>query len=122
MIAIRKTSDRNAMLTLLRLAFDTISDPTHWTQGAIARDLLRNPVPAQSSNAFSYCSLGAVEHIRDQWQIKDRPFGAHGLVLKLLDDIAQKMGYDYISDLNDNGTHEDVVLMFKTAIAELEGE
>lgn len=107
--------DNRAVIERLKMALELISDPEHWTQGASGRDKFGNPTfTAHSRNAIAYCSAGALRRTNTIHSVGT--LEAHNI----LNRVARQMGYKHITHLNDSGTHEDVILMFKTAIAELE--
>ncbi len=47
-------------LEVLKQARQLISEPGHWTKGALARDKNHKQVPPLSPDACSWCSIGAV--------------------------------------------------------------
>lgn len=90
-----------------------IADPERWTQGAIARTLTGHICSKNDPAAVRWCAQGAT------WRVAEDPCEA----LDLLDVIATEMGWNSdpeactpSANLNDHGTHADVLAMFDRAI------
>lgn len=88
-----------------------ISDPQHWCQYNLAEDKTGEPCDILSSEAYAYCSLGAVDKITIEHNM--RPSYA---VWDYLNKAALKLGYNSISILNDRCDHSKVMEMFDLAI------
>lgn len=99
--------------TTLEAALELIKDKARWSQRAFARRKDGFPIDANAERACAWCALGAVQRASgcDYVPIDE---------LEILDDEAAKMGKRTIVALNDEGTHDDVVEVFKRAIAACE--
>lgn len=94
----------------LEAALAIIEDPAKWTQRAFARHANGNPIGPLEKNACSWCALGALTLVTaNDCSLHDE--------VKLLDDEAVRAGKGCVLMLNDQGSHAEVVEMFKRAIA-----
>lgn len=98
---------------VLESALAIIEDPGRWTQGAYARHENGNPIGPLEVNACRWCALGALVKAGDDPVSLD--------ALYALNDASMKYRGIAPHDLNDCGSHDEVVEMFKRAIAACEG-
>lgn len=94
----------------LEAALAIIEDPAKWTQRAFARHANGNPIGPLEENACSWCAFGALTLVSAPGRCLDDE-------VKLLNDEAARAGKGCVLMLNDQGSHADVVEMFKRAIA-----
>lgn len=94
-------------LEVLVAARELISDPSKWTQNAIARMPDGTECSEHDPEAVSWCALGAIHkcgyvYSGDAW--------AH------LSNAAYEVGASSLVDVNNNRQHADVMRMFDRAI------
>lgn len=94
---------------VLERALAIIEDPERWTQGAYARHKNGNPIGPLEEAACRWCSLGALEKAGDDPVSLD--------ALYALNNASMQYCSKAPHDLNDEGSHAEVVEMFKRAIA-----
>ena len=98
---------------VLREARELISDPSHWTQGALARgiDGKASDVMYPLGCVVSWCASGACLRVG-------------GLVegYRALELLRRAIGSRGAATYNDSHTHAEVLAMFTKAIALAEGE
>jgi len=85
-----------------------ISDPAHWTQRVSARNAENAVCQTDSPDAVCWCSYGAVYKIGGELD----SYEAYGLLTL----AAGSMGKDWVTEVNDDGTHANVMQMFSIAI------
>lgn len=109
------TRHKPICIKILYKALDIISDVERWTQDAEAKDQYDNRTDPYSPDAVKWCSIGAIKQAsRGQpWLIQ---YSAECLLQLNLPAMMT------LASFNDQSTHEDVVLAFKTAIYNLESE
>jgi hypothetical protein len=99
---------------LLERAMRLIEKPEAWTRREYARNATGAVVGPGSPDATCWCALGAVAHVGNS------PGGAwSGGAWSALNRAAESTGHgrSVAVYLNDNGTHADVLDMFRRAIA-----
>jgi hypothetical protein len=96
---------------ILRAARKRIEDPAHWTKGTFARDSDGFAVKVESPRAVCFCAIGAVY----------AAFGK-GDIVGARDYLDGAAGMRVVVDINDHGTHADVLALFDRAIALAERE
>jgi len=83
-----------------------LRDPQNWNKGHYSVDKDGKEVLASDPTAVRWCALSACNLF-----VRDRDFCRKELAL-----AAKQMGFRSITDLNDNGTHEQLIKMFDLAI------
>jgi hypothetical protein len=111
------TATREEVIALLKAARARISDPKHWTTGTWARKG-GEPCPSKDPEAECWCALGALSYAK--------PANASsGLWTKALvalwPDLKWGDRSDGIAGFNDFNSHEEVLMLFDTAISRLLG-
>lgn len=101
-------------LDVLKAARALISDPARWHQGNWACDAAGNDVEPLYMGAVRWCAAGAINKIGQP--NKDVVDQAVNTVQCAIEDDAT------IFDVNDYGTHAEVLALFDTAIQQLERE
>ena len=122
-------ADRNVhknACVLLRDAKKLIADPEHWAIGVEARDGEGNPVVTLSSEAYAFCSIGALVKVSNQ-TFND----SYDLALYFLAESARKWfgarnfseDTEEVSVFNDSDDveHDDVIWAFDDAIERIKG-
>jgi len=94
---------------LLKQAKSLIEDEEHWCCGLPAKDKAGNLCFAESPEAVSWCSVGALWKINPPSRIEN---GAYALLRK-------HMGMN-IDNFNDSYTHKEVMKAWDAAIQEAE--
>lgn len=92
---------------ILSAARALIQKPEHWTQHTFARDVSGEPVPAQSSAAFCWCTVGAIAKVTQGF-----------LEAKAARDFLKKFTHVKLDRFNDSMTHKGVLDAFDRAIQE----
>ena len=88
-----------------------ITDEDRWTQGFLARDRLKNKVAPESPCAIQWCAVGALLHASRNVEFIYPP------ARRLLESAAREVSDHFsIVDLNDEGSHEDVMRAYDVAI------
>lgn len=98
------------LLGHLRAERDVLVDPKRWTQRCCARTKAGVQISYESPKAYSFCQVGIRERL-----------GGCQLAGKLVDKVATTMGYRHAIDLNDDGTHDELMEMYSIAIAHARG-
>ena len=118
------THDTRGPAEILRDAWELISDPDHWTQNAMARKANGVRTGVDNDDATAWCAMGALYRAYptmlsmlhtspSEWAMCEAMTGALGRASRRLADQSP-------TSLNDNGSHEDVALLFKHAIEDVE--
>ena len=103
----------------LKAARELISDPARHTTGALARNAAGHICDPNSSNAVRFCALGAIRRAAKAERLPICP-GTSELL-----QAAKEMNHFWspgVVEINDFGTHADVLTMFDRAIALAENE
>lgn len=96
---------------LLKKALAVIAKPENWCQGHNAVDSWDGPVDITESTAVAFCSFGAISKA-------SRGSDGYGKMTEYLQAaVKETTGNTYVSDYNDNHTHEEVKALFRKAIA-----
>lgn len=98
-------------IEILKSARKLIEKPENWTQRAHARDYWGISVPSYSPFADCFCAVGAVQRVTDA----QRYCGSS----EALDALSREAG-GHVPTFNDTHSHEEVLALFDTAIANLE--
>jgi hypothetical protein len=98
------TQDRKSALDVLVAARALIEKPENWTQGAAAQDSKGRRVHPHHPEACRWCALGALTRAGDRAQDGYRLLRA-------------ATGARSIIELNDDGTHPNILAAFDRAIA-----
>ena len=101
---------------ILIKARELIAQPEHWTQYEMARDVDGNPVEWDAREAYSFCSLGAIDRASN-WQNDDAVEMAF-TKLKLW--ARENTNCDMITEFNDHTTHAKVIAAFDEVIQSCE--
>ncbi len=88
----------------LQTARDKIADPKNWCQGSYAKDEDGNNCPTHSPEAVAWCARGAVGFMGD------------AMAYSTLSDACWHLNTDVPPNVNDYGTHADVMKMYDLAI------
>jgi hypothetical protein len=86
-----------------------IENPEAWTQGASARDKEGASVDANSQQACSWCTLGAIDKVSydyNSWQAATR---------KVRDVLQKEHSSTPIAEFNDTHTHAKVLALLRKA-------
>lgn len=116
-------------IEILKAARKLLTNPDHWTFGAMARDLDGEQVVPHSNAAACYCSVGAVYKVSGAAQQVPQTHPAEQ-VLRMLDKTATQLGHvqDWredlrpCADLNDSKGHAAALEMFDLTISRLEAQ
>lgn len=116
----------NPTVIILQKAKAKIADPDHWTQGVAARDAAGTAVHAGGGEAARWCALGAVLEVTvgddamaavDLLNAAAGDMGVTETTWDSDDSIVLDIGGPlFLAQLNDQGTHADVMQMFDLAI------
>lgn len=107
------TREAEAIEILLKVR-ERIADPRHWTQGANARDTRGKAVGARNVAAVAWCVYGAVLK-----EGLDPDLDTTRVTWNALDRAAGRTGYRFPLNVNDDGTHPEVLIMLDSAVADL---
>lgn len=99
---------------LLMQARELIIDPSHWTQGAAARDARGRGVFSDAPEACMFCVIGSIWRAAGSRTGKDVYLAEHALERVVPD--------GYVASFNDSHSHAEVIAMFDRAIASLPSE
>jgi hypothetical protein len=105
---------------VLKQAKKIISDPAHWTQRSFARNKDGKVAVVASSDAISFCALGAMR--RASYELGYPLPAGHFLyeapmtAIKLLEQAALNLYRTPISNVNDNFGYKEVMKCFDRAI------
>lgn len=102
----------NEVADVLLAARDLISDPEHWTQGTLCRDVHGDRSNIDDPETHSYCAIGALHAVLgDVAQF-------HHRVNSVKDALRGALPIDGppIHVFNDEHTHAEVMELFDTAI------
>jgi hypothetical protein len=119
----------NAVSEVLSAARELIADPEHWTQGTYAIENTGNEVYPDESNAYAFCSAGALAKASgttfneagdmQPTQLYDTAY------FELKRAALALFGTDSVTSVNDGElktdpetAHPDVLAMFEKAIAD----
>lgn len=107
-------SSNQGDIVILEEVLDILSDSDRWCKGSLALNSSGQRTNTARGNAVSYCLMGAVYRAMDEHRIT-----VSSRLFKTLTDLS---GYDNYVVFNDNEktTHEDVILLVKKAIYELD--
>ena len=108
---------------ILIAAKKRISDPRRWTKGAWARDLNHVPCASSSSEACSWCAIGAVAAATTKLHNRlDSPYSV--LASAKADAMLKLAAFTPVEGIcvavfndNESTTHEDIMKLFDKAIA-----
>ena len=96
---------------ILTQAMDLIADPKRCCTGALACDSEREEISPLSDEAYSWCSMGAIQRVCPADQ--DKRNTAYDYLSMTMPD-GQKVE---IGTFHDTHTHAEVMALFRTAIA-----
>lgn len=105
-------------IAALEAARELLSDPKRWCRGFYALDAKQNSRSPIAPDACSWCAMGAVGNARGK-DLLITPIPV--LDRELMNFAARKLTHSrwrVAADVNDFGTHEEVLEMFDLAIAE----
>lgn len=98
-------------LQILKDALKLIENSDNWTQYTLARDANGHMVAPRSAAARSWCASGALRRT----SMTSLQWGEVLTALRSAMDTPIHLGF-----YNDRHSHEDIILLFKKAIAHLE--
>lgn len=110
-------ADTRTPAEILKAARARIADPAHWCQNVNARSAKGNGVRYSSPRAVAWCAFGAINA-----EVRDPMSQAARDTQQQLDAAARGVFRRYVTAINDEGTHEDVLAMYDAAIAAAEAE
>lgn len=87
-----------------------LSDPSHWTKGADARNSRGESVPYMAETACKFCILGAIFRVAEMHNVAPEP---------VCDAISAHLGEYSIADFNDTRNHWAILQLLDTAISTL---
>lgn len=113
---------------VLAKAKELLADPSKWTRKALARTANGHEVPPSSEFACRFCALGAIAHITGEDNDRDGASDAYVRAEMALYEACRRMGVQISNgystytahspvEVNDRGTHKDVIEMFERAHA-----
>jgi hypothetical protein len=103
------------MLDVLKAARDKIADPKNWTQGVSARNHDGKYTNPCNYDAVSWCASGAL------YSAADTSHELYHEAIAALAGIPAPLGaVDKVVEINDHGTHAEVLAMFDAAIRRIE--
>lgn len=108
---------RPSVLDVLKRAHALLAEGPHrWTQGTFARDVGGRPVYTTESTASCFCARGAIRRVPGDIHTK---LEAQCALAYAVPDIPNTRGVCVIVNYNDNAgtTHQDILNLFKAAIA-----
>jgi hypothetical protein len=117
---------------VLEQAMELIASPDSWCILSLAEDPLGRTTNANDPSAMKWCALGALQRVlqTDMWRSSDHD--QLNEAIKALNVAAFELlgrepnAYDKYAmplvEWNNARTHDEVLVMFKQAIANLEGE
>ena len=126
-----------ATARFLRAAWDLISDPDRWHQDSIARTANGDDTYSMAPDAVAWCAAGALNRTAAADKVNEANYErAFVDALTALSSAAQQLRPDpgaiirnpnptiaanaSVARFNDAASHDDVALMFKHAIADVE--
>jgi len=102
------------MLDILKAARAKIADPDHWTQGTSARNHDGKYTNPCNYDAVSWCASGALYSV-------DTSHESYHEAIAALAGIPAPDGAVYkVVEINDNGSHAEVLALFDAAIRRIE--
>ena len=111
-----QTNEQSAA-QILRDAWELISDRDHWTQFAMARRADGTRTAVEADDATAWCAAGAVHRVVPTPLELSAPLND---ALQALGRASRQLRGRAPTALNDYYDHEDVALMFKHAIEDVE--
>lgn len=107
-------------LEILKAARELLSDEKRWTQHAFAKEADGKSCDYDSPAAVCWCAAGAIGKVYGGDTLTDRAMEAQALLAG--SDVLHELGEESsVTNLNDSGTHAEVLALFDRAI-EKEGE
>ena len=85
-----------------------LSNPSHWTKGADARNSRGESVPYMAETACKFCLLGAIYRVAEMHNVAPKP---------VCDALSAHLGEYSIADFNDTRSHGAILQLLDDAIS-----